>query len=457
MHSKTIYVLALAAAFTAGACSDDEVMSPGAQGSLEVSSDPAGAAVEFDGVASGKLTPTTFWELSGRHDVVVRLERDGIAYGYRTQIEINRDSLYRINGPLMFRCVDAPCLGASARARDLGRLRVVTQANGALFLREANGQGILWPRGTTDSYVSIGMPLIAMVAAPRDTLALGIYDYDYLAGRPEPTVVTTPDRTTFAQSTWIIPPTDLLLQGTPTVRGIEIAEEIVGTPDSDVIHVKLTFRNITDRATYRAADPLVPTEGLTFTGVYLGFAIDADIGSAADDLITYEPALDMVYMYDANFREPLFQNVDAPGLIGLRMIQKPENTNTVMNAWPGTVGNLSGDWTGAINELVGYGIMSGIRSFLPDDPSPAIGYAPGVAGDYRMLVSAGPVTLAPGESAQITVAVVMAAPVQGEFTPGQTVLPGSPNIVDRPIRRIAATLFSNAQAAAVKRVTSSAF
>jgi hypothetical protein len=230
-------------------------------------------------------------------------------------------------------------------------------------------------------------------------------------------------------------------------------------PDSDVIHVKLTFRNITDRTTYRAADPLVPTEGLTFTGVYLGFAVDADIGNAADDLVTYEPPLDMVYMYDANFREPLFTEAsrDAPGLIRLRMIQKPENTNTVMNAWPGTVGNLSGDWTGAINEPVGYGIMSGIRSFEPDQPGTHVGYAPGAVGDYRMLVTAGPVTLAPGQSAQITVAVVMAPPVQGEFTPGQTVLPGSPNIVDRPIRRIAATLFSNAQAALLKRVTSSAF
>jgi hypothetical protein len=390
--------------------------------------------------------------LSGRHEVIVRLERDGIAYGYRTQIEINRDSLYRITGPLMFRCVDS-CLLSSVRTRDLGRFRIATQPNGALFLRQANGQGVLWPTGSTNSYASIGMPLIAMVSGTRDTLALGIYDYDYLAGRPEPTLSTNPDRTTLTQSAWIIPPTSVLVSGTPTVRGIEVIEEVVGTTGSDVIHIKLTFRNITNRDTYRAADPLVPNEGLTFTGVYLGFGIDADIGDPADDLITYEPALDMVYTYDSNFREPLFVGdaAQAPGLIGLRMVEKPATSATVMNAWPS-----AGDWTGAANEFIGYGVVSGSRSYLPDDPSPSIGYTPGVAGDYRMVVSAGPVTLAPGESAQITVAVVMASPVQGEFTAGQTVLPGSPTVADRPIRRIAATLFSNAQPV-IKRVISSAF
>jgi hypothetical protein len=127
-----------------------------------------------------------------------------------------------------------------------------------------------------------------------------------------------------------------------------------------------------------------------------------------------------------------------------------------MNAWPGTFGNLSGDWTGGANETLGYGILSGEHSFLPDEDGTKIGYTPGVPGDYRMSVSAGPVTLAPGESAEITVAIVLAPPVAGEFTSNQTVLPGSPTLADRPIRRIAATLFANAQPAA-KPATSSAF
>jgi hypothetical protein len=129
------------------------------------------------------------------------------------------------------------------------------------------------------------------------------------------------------------------------------------------------------------------------------------------------------------------------------MIAKPENTTTVMNAWPSTFGTLSGDWTGGANEPVGHGIMSGARSFQPDEPGASIGYTPGVAGDYRMVVSAGPVTLAPGESAEITVAIVLAPPVAGEYTSNQTVPPGSPTVADRQIRRIAGTLFANAQAA----------
>ena len=466
MYSRSLYVLALALAFTASACADDEVITPGTKGSLEVSSDPAGASVELDNVASGKVTPATFWELSGRHDVVVRLERDGIAYGYRTQVEVRSDSLHRISGPLMFRCNlgDTSCLLGASRYRDLGRLRMASNATGALLVRQAAGLGILWPAGSagsSSSYASIGMPMIAMVAGSRDTLALGIYDYQYLAGRPEPMYSTTMEGATFRQSTWIVPPTNILLTGAPTVRGIEVIEELVGSVNSDIVYLKLTFRNITNRDTYRAVDPLVPNSGLTFTRVYLGFAMDADIGESSDDLITYEPPLEMVYTYDSNFREPSFNAASAfaPGLIGLRMIAKPENTTTVMNGWPGTFGTVSGDWAaGSINEPAGHGILSGSRSFLPDEPGASIGYTPGTPGDFRMSVSAGPVTLAPGDSAQVTVAIVLAAPVAGEFTSGQQVLPGSPSVQDRPIRRIAATLFTNAQpTASPKRSTSSVF
>src|SRR5688572_5878927 len=323
MYSRSLYVLALALAFTASACADDEVITPGTKGSLEVSSDPAGASVELDNVASGKVTPATFWELSGRHDVVVRLERDGIAYGYRTQVEVKSDSLHRIHGPLMFRCNlgDTSCLLGASRYRDLGRLRLASNATGALLVRQAAGLGILWPAGSANSYASIGMPMIAMVAGSRDTLALGIYDYHYLAGRPEPTYSATTESATLRQSTWIVPPTSILLTGAPTVRGIEVVEELVGSANSDIVFLKLTFRNITNRETYRAVDPLIPNNGLTFTSVYLGFATDADIGEPTDDLITYEPPLEMVYTYDSNFRENAFSasNVNAPGLIGLRM------------------------------------------------------------------------------------------------------------------------------------------
>jgi hypothetical protein len=443
-------ICALALAMAAAGCSDDEVVSPGERGSVEVTSDPQGAVVELDGANSGKTTPATFWDLSGRHNIVVRLDRGGIAYGYRTQVDIRGDSLHRIHGPLMFRCESTTCLLASARNRDLGRIRISTQANGALLSRVGQGDGLLWPLGSSNSYASVGMPLIAMVAAPRDTLAMGIYDYDYLAGRPEPTMTTSGARSVFRQSTWIVPPTSVLVTGAPTVRGIEVMEELTADANSDVVYVKLTFRNITNRDSYRAADPLVPNSGLTFSNVYIGFGVDADIGNPDDDFITYEPALDMVYAYDSNFQEQIFStaNAAAPGLVGLRVVQRPTDTNVILNAWPNVFGTVSGDWSGGnINEPAGFGILSGTRSFAPDHEGTHVGFMPGTPGDYRMSVSAGPLTLPPGGEASITIALVMASPVSGEYTSGTAVAPGSPADESRAIRRIAGTLLDRARTA----------
>ena len=456
MRKEFIGVLT-ALSITAAACSDDEVVSPGERGSLEVTSDPQGAVVELDGSNTGKVTPATFWDLSGRHSVVVRLDRDGIAYGYRSQVEVSGDSLHRIHGPLMFRCERntqnaATCLLSAVRNRDLGRLRIASQATGALMHRTGSGDGLLWPLGSSNSYAAIGMPLIAMLSA-SDTVALGIYDYDHLAGRPEPTMTTGAERSIFRQTTWILPTPAVLLSTAPTVRGIEVNEELIAAPNSDVVFIKLTFRNITNRDSYRAADPIaVPPGGLTFTNVYVGFGMDVDIGAAEDDFITYEPALDMVYAYDSNFQEPTFSsgNQQTPALVGLRLLEKPANTTAILNAWPNVFGTQSADWTAAtISQRTGYGILSGIRSITPDHEGQQIGFTPATPSDFRMSVSAGPVTLGPGQETSITLALIIAQPDAGQFTSGTAVAPGNPTVADRQIRKVAATLIDKARTAAI--------
>ena len=446
---KELIRVVTALTIMAAACSDDDgVISPGEGGSLEVTSDPQGAIVELDGANTQKVTPATFWELSGRHNIVVRLDRDGIAYGYRTQVEVRGDTLHRVHGPLMFRCdrntaATDTCLLTSVRPRDLGKFRMASQPMGAVMHKTGNGDGLTWPLGSSNSYVSIGMPLIAMMAG-TDSLALGIYDYDHLAGRPEGSY--TPG-SVFRQTAWIMPSlvTPLNL---PTPRGIEVMEEFTAGADSNIVFIKLTFRNITNRESYRVVDPIVPSGGLTFNQVFVGFGIDLDIGNADDDFITYEPELDMVYGYDSNFHEQVFSstNATAPGLVGLRVVSKPENTRVVLNGWPNVSGTQSGDWTAANNsQRSGFAVLSGIRSFPPDHEGTQIGFTPATPGDYRMSVSAGPVTLAPGQETSITIALVMASPVAGEYTSGQAVAPGSPTDATRTIRGIAATLIERAR------------
>jgi hypothetical protein len=446
-------LLALGAlALGTSACqNDDDAVVPWENTRVAITSDPEGAIIEVDGANTGRLTPATLSNLVGRHSIVVRLEADGISYGYRADVDVRGDSVHRITGPLMYRCVSPACPLSSTRERDLGNVRVATQPNGALFTRQANGQGLRWPiAGNVESYASTGLPLVGMiVSGSRDTLALGIYDTEYLTGRPHPVTEIRGDTTTLRQSMWMVPPTEAILNNMPTVRGIEVEEELVGSGSSDVVLLKLTFRNITNRETYRAADPVVPPAGLTFEQTYVGFALDPDIGNPADDMITYEPALDLVYAYDQNFLEEGFNatNSSRPGLVGLRLVSAPAAASAkVLNAWPAASGTQTGDWhAGTISEPNGYGILNGWRSVAPDFPGQQIGYVPSIGGDYRMWVGAGPLTLAPGDAVTMTVAIIMAWPVQGEFTSGQPLPPGDPATDNRQIRRVAATLIDRAR------------
>lgn len=433
------------------------MVEPGENARIEVLSDPAGAAIFLDGKSTGKVTPDLLRDLIGQHEVLVRVETGvpatgsstatNIVYGFRTSVDVKGDSLHRVQGPLSMRCATEACWGDYRRYREINSLRPSTLPNGALFFYDSSEKGLYWPVGSVNGYVSIGLPLIAALAGTRDTLALGIYDIGYLAGRPTPQVTQTLDRFTLRQTFWVLPPSEVIFTLAPTIRGIEVEEELIGTTAAnDVAFIKLTYRNITNRPSYQAIDPIVPSAGITYNWVYLGFGLDADVGTASDDMITYEPALDMVYMYDMDFQEAMFPpgpNV-APGLVGLRLLEMPAGANArALNAWPS-----SNDWhagAGDLGERFGYGVLSGLRSLTPDLPGQQIGFAPVNAGDYRMSVSAGPVTLEPGASASITVAVILASPTTGTFTSGLNVSPENPTANGRNIQRIAAGLLDKAR------------
>lgn len=438
-------VVVMSVAALTGCRESDEVISPGDNTRLEVNSDPEGATVFLDGTNTGKTTPTLLRDLVGLHELLVFVDRDNVRYGYRAQVDIKGDSLHRVSGPLMMRCVSQTCGQASHRYHTLNTVRVSTNPNGALFYYDASEKGLYWPSNTVNAYASIGTPLIGAIAGARDTLALGIYDVGYFAGRPSPAVTQTADRYTMKQTMWVVPPTDVIASFAPTMRGIEVEEELIGTTaTNDVAFIRLTFTNITNRRSYQDVDPIVASAGVTYNWVYLGFGLDADIGRSSDDFVTYAPSLDMVYTYDADFDDAQFAtgtNV-RPGIVGLRLLQAPAGaTVKALNAWPG--GN---DWrAGELTERAGWGIISGHKSIIPDQAGQQIGHVPTAPGDFRMLVAAGPITLTPGASASIVVAVILALPVQGTYTSGQIVTPDNPTVPDRPIERIAAALLDKAR------------
>jgi hypothetical protein len=235
-----------------------------------------------------------------------------------------------------------------------------------------------------------------------------------------------------------------------TVRGIRIEESILSTRTvDDVVVVRLVFHNITADPLYQLVDPFMPAGGITFRSAYVGFALDPDIGTTTDDLLSYDLDLNLAFVYDARFEESGFTGVyrQQPGLVGLRMLDAPPTATIVMNGWARQVG-VGGDWfAGMANEGTGWGMMSGRRVYAPDHAHARIGHLPTGAGDMRIVVSAGPVDLAPGDSTAITVAIMVATPAEGTFVSGSPADPGNPLDPTRALYRIAEPLFDRARAA----------
>lgn len=450
-RTALVVLMVPALALSVPGCSDDNDFVGDPDGARAfVTSDPVGGRILVDGRETGRTTPDTINGLLGRHDLMVRLDTLGASYSYSAQVTVaGPDTMVNVSGPLLLRCASDDCLGALAREFSVNRLKYLTNPGGTLFRGGANGLGLVWPATTNNRYAFAGMPMISARPYP-DTIGLGIYDAEYLAGRPLPDIVEDEDLVRLRQSMWIVPPVDAL--SLATIRGIEVEETVLATADiDDVVVIRLVFRNITDDPLYRLVDPDVPEDSMTFPTAYVGFALDADIGATTDDdYISYDLDQDLAFSYDAAFEEPGFdgEHRDRPGLVGLRMLEAPPGATVVLNGWPRAGVSGATDWqAGTLNEGTGWGMMSGQRVYAPDHEDPRIGYMPPAPLDVRMMVSAGPVTLAPGDSVAITVAVVVAEPAAGTFTSGEMVEPGEPTDVSRPLYRIAQPLIERARAA----------
>jgi hypothetical protein len=347
--------------------------------------------------------------------------------------------------PVGMQCTAAggSCFAAARQHNDAAGIRFAVSAVGSLFHWGGSGQGILWPSSSTNGYASSGMPIFAGLALDVP-VALGVYDQFMLVGRPAPSLTRTGGLYRLEQRAWILPPLSGLVHPT-TVRGVLIEEEVLAHDDlSGVIVMRLTFRNISDDVLVHRFASHIPAAPVTYTNAWIGFAIDPDIGSADDDWLSYDLDLDMVFAYDADFSES-FAGPDAgsPGLLGMRVLEAPAGTSVMLNSW-----SVTGDWSaGSLTEENGYLILSGDASYEPDHAHPRIGHMPPDSRDVRMSVTAGPLTLAPGDEARIVVAIALAPPSSGTFTSGTVMAPGDPIDTGRPLYGVAANLRARMSAA----------
>jgi len=421
---------------------------------IVVDSDPRGARILLDGKDTGLRTPDTLVGLTGvRHEVRVQLDTAGLIYSLAAQVELEADRWTEVRLPLLLRCPSESCLPGLVRYYEPNQMRFAAHPLGSLLLRDGRGGGVFWPATTQNSYASVGAPLFAgVIVETGDTVALGPYDWPYLAGRPAPEVGAEGGMFSIRQSAWVLPPSQVLPLA--TVRGIEIEQRVVGRQDLDgVVLIRLVFRNVTGDPGYGVLDPYASAGGgITFESAYVGFALDGDIGNADDDALSYAPELNLAFIYDGDFSEADFGGwANRPALIGVRVLEAPDGAQRViMNGWP-----AAWDWAaGSLAEPAGWYWLSGEQARYAgpsDHPDPGVGFTPDFFEDMRVLVSAGPLRLEPGDSAALTLALVVAPPAEGSFTSGTALRPGDPRDLTHPLRRVAAPLFDRARAAEALR------
>lgn len=432
----------------AGCRQADGPMGGSDTGVLVVQSDPPGGAVQLDGNDTGKVTPDTLRGVGGLHQVTVTLDSAQLTFGYAAQVVVQATDTLILNGPLMARCQAgaSQCAAGYRLQYDFGDVRFAVNGLGPLFLQSGAGQGLYWPGDSDNSYLSTATPVFAgeWGGTPVST---GIYDTDFFAGRPAPVVASDAGHFMLTQSTWILPPS----QAQPLIvaRGLAVRQRMVAmTSLAGVFAVELTFRNITADPLYGTTDPsVVAAGGVTFDNCYIGLALDPDIGEASDDWLSYDGAQSTVYAYDANFSEPVFTvQPNTPALVGLRVLDKPAGTDVVLNGW---AVEYTADWQAATtSQVAGYGMLSGLQSYAPDQPGTTIGHLPPGQGDIRTVATVGPLQLAPGDSARVVLAIAVAPPSPGTFTSGTIVAPGDPEDTSRPLYAIAGGLRDRLAAAA---------
>lgn len=384
---------------------------------------------------------------AGTHVVGVTLDSAGFDYGFFYSLAVEPDSVLSVRWPLLLYCVTASCLAPYTDTHSIAGLDMTLPPNGTLFLDSDGTGGVAYPEGSGNSYIVAGAPLTSsFLNGLEPAIGPNIYDIPYYVGRPVPRLTSSPGSFRFDVAGWILPPGPA--QPFWTGRGISI-EQTVTADDAapGIIVVRVVFRNITDDPLYIEADaPIAQFPGITFKDAYVAFALDPDIGASTDDLISYAPELDMVFAYDSDFQEVMYGSMaEQPGLVGLRMLDAPQGSTTILTGWP-----RGAEWTAATaQERFGWDILSGTHAsaFLPNHDDPRIGFVPNSTEDMRIAVTAGPLNLVAGDSAVLRVAIVIAEPTPGTYTSGTGVAPGDPLDDQRQIRQIAADLIQRAATA----------
>ena len=312
--------------------------------------------------------------------------------------------------------------------------------------------GANWPTGAYVRDTTIYHPVLVAAAtaglAARDGTGIGLSQEDlwvrnwegnpaFLSGRTHPMGILVEER----GMAWNYP-----------------------TGNEDIVYFVYTFYNVTasDPAVYANLDPEhqadvaaigadfqarneakfginIPDQGYTITNMYGAFFEDADVGNASFNYSTAVLPFAMGVAYKSDFLEPLWKFpanifgspfVPSPGFTAVKFLRSPLDTVAPDDS-TGKRAFLSTFWSNTLNSSTGYPDPVGIKQmyrYISGTSDPAYGdnpclpatanpkarhycYQAETPQDTRFFLSAGPFSLAPGQSKSIVVAYIQAAPV----------------------------------------------
>ena len=156
------------------------------------------------------------------------------------------------------------------------------------------------------------------------------------------------------------------------------------------------------------------------TDVRIGFWSDPDLGGAFDDLAGCDPAANLGYCYNASTPDAVYGS--NPPAIGYDMVQGPSDANhnrLGLSSFSHFVNGADPDTsTETRNALHGLTIDSLViinpltaqatKFQFTGDPVAGTGWRETLPQDQRMLLTAGPVTMAPGDSQEVVIAIILA-------------------------------------------------
>jgi hypothetical protein len=410
-------------------------------GELVVLSDPEGADIILDEQELGVTTPATLFEIpAGEHRLDLELRAGVEFYRWRDSVSVPEEAVDTVEAALQ-----GGCTRDCGFLVDRGRIECRSNSNGdtcAGVFYETE-PALLWPEPSGGAYTGGGRLLIAARiaegAGPQtgDTISTLVFRQSWIGRRP--VEQTSSDR---------LETMNLEYWGTATfpgeaVTGLSVRETLLAVDSADVedvLFLHFEIENVSADERYRRLYPWVPDSGYTFDGLYVGFGFDADVGAPEDDLGTFDPDLDLAFMYDADFQdEELGEFSERPALAGLVTVEPPAGaTERTFTLW-----RREDDWDNGTFHGFAWRLLAGRLGpgdAISDHPSPDIGHTSDAPDDYRLIDAHGPLRIAPGESVTMTVAIVMAEPVPGTFTPGTLIPAGDPTDPGRAILDVAADL-----------------